>query len=296
MSSDSAGRAGGGDAGRVPDDRPWFAVTMTVRNNADSIARSIASILPQLAPGGELSIVDGGSTDGTFELLETLARDHPTLHAARHPSNRGTGRNLAVRATAAPIVLTHVDGDNVYADGVLRRVAEVLRDRADLDVLMAIGDGDRDPSSSRFYAWRRGPFDRIGGYAETQYMEDLGTLLRAFRAGLRLDRIHVARVAEDLKPRHPRGAPSVGPWGRSSHVYRAARKFRIIGFRYGQYVRFLSLTRRSSARFVAGVVIGTIAYVVGALTRDSVAFLRDEDSDSDGVRWYAETRRTGGRR
>lgn len=269
---------------------PWFAVTMTVRNNADTIARSIGSILPQLDPGGELSVVDGGSTDGTFEALEALAREHPAIHADRRPSNRGLGRNLAVRAARAPIVLTHVDGDNVYAGRVLREVAGALRAREDLDVLMAIGDGDRDPSSSRFYAWRRAPFERIGGYVETQYMEDLGTLIRAFRAGLRIQRVLVPRVAEDLKPRDRREAPNVGPWGRSNHVYRAARKFRIVGFRYGEYLRFLALTRRSSARYLAGVAIGSYAYLVGALRHNSLGFLRDEDSDAEGVRAYAMAR------
>jgi len=269
---------------------PWFAVTMTVRNNVDTIERSVRTILPQLGADGELSVVDGGSTDGTMAVLATLAGSFPNVRAESVPSNRGQGRNLAVRASGAPIVLTHVDGDNLYADGVLREVAASLRARTDLDVVMAIGERDRDPSVSRFYAWRRAGFDRIGGYVETQFMEDLGTLLKAFRAGLRIERLRVPRVAEDLKPRRPREAPSVGPWQRSNHVYRAARKFRILGFRYHEYLRFLRLTGRTRARLAAGVALGSWAFFVGWATRDSLAFLRPEDLDAEGVRAYAEAR------
>jgi glycosyltransferase involved in cell wall biosynthesis len=280
----------------APDAGPWFAVTITVRNNIDTIARSLATIAPQVADGGELSIVDGGSTDGTFAALGGFARDRSDVHVESVECNRGRGRNLAVRASRAPIVLTHVDGDNLYADGVLPEVARALRGRPDLDVVMAIGEGDRDPSSSRFYAWRRDAFTRIGGYAETQFMEDLGTLLKAFRAGLRVDRLRVPRVAEDLKPRRPRQAPSVGPWRRSNHVFRAARKFRIIGFRYGEYLRFLWLTRRTRARYMAGAVVGAFAYLDGAVTHDSLDFLTEEDDDAAGVRAYAAARHGGGSR
>jgi len=273
---------------------PWFAVTMTVRNNEATIARSLATILPQIGEDGELSIVDGESTDGTFGILRSLLTDRPRAHVASAKSNRGEGRNLAVRASAAPIVLTHVDGDNLYVEGVLRTVAATLRDRPDVDVLMAIGEGDRDPSSSRFYAWRRPAFERIGGYAETQFMEDLGTLLRVFRHGIRVDRVRVPRVADDLKPRRPRQAPSVGPWRRSNHVFRAARKFRILGFRYPEYLRFLWLTRRTRARYAAGAAVGAVAYLQGMLTHDSLDFLTDEDDDAAGVRAYAAARRGGG--
>ncbi len=279
------------DASSAPSPGRTFAISMTVRNNAESIERSLLTILPQLGEEGELSIVDGGSTDGTVEILARISGGRRNVHVASIPSNRGEGRNLAVRASHAPVVLTHVDGDNLYADGVLRAVAKNLLARRDLDVLMAIGVGDRDPSVSRFYAWRRDAFDRIGGYAETQFMEDLGTLLKAFRAGLRVGRLLVSRVADDLKPRRPREAPSVGPWQRSNHSYRAARKFRVLGFRYPEYVRFLRLTGRSRARFAAGLLVGSWAYLVGAATRDDLGFLTSEDADAEGVRALAAASR-----
>lgn len=269
---------------------PRFAVTMTVRNNAGSIERSLETIVRQVEGHGELAVVDARSTDGTTGILERMAEGRPWFRVRVEESNRGQGRNLAVGLTTAPIVLTHIDGDNLYADAVLERVADTLAARTDLDLLMAIGDGDRDPSSSRFYAWRRPAFERIGGYAETQYLEDLGTLLKALRAPLRIDRLRIPRVAEDLKPRRPRQAPSVGPWRRSNHVYRAARKFRILGFRYGEYVRFLWLTRRTSARFIAGTVVGAGAYLRGAMTHDRLDFLTEEDDDAAGVRTIAAER------
>ena len=257
---------------------PWYSVTMTVRNNADSIAETLRTILGQV-PTGEVVIVDAASTDGTTELLRATARDHPNLRVFSEPCNRGLGRNLAARRSTAPIVLTQVDGDNRYADGVFALVAGALRDDRTVDVAFAVGLGDRDPSVSRFYAWRRAAFDQTGGYPERQEREDPPLLLAAFRAGLRVRRVALPRVADDLKSRHSSRAPHAPPWGRSGHAMRAARRFRVLGFRFGEFVRFLWLTRRTGARFLAGVGVGAAGYLAGWVRRDGPTYLELEPED-----------------
>jgi glycosyltransferase involved in cell wall biosynthesis len=247
---------------------PWFSVTMTVRNNIDTIAESLGSIVPLRGAGGEVVIVDAASTDGTKEFLDRRAAGAPELVVVSQPCNRGVGRNLAVSRSRGPIVLTQVDGDNRYAPGVFAAVAAHLRGSPAVDLVFTVGMQDRDPSLTRFYAWRRPAFERAGGYPDRQGREDPPLLLHAFRARLRIERWVLPHVAEDLKPRPPGYAPNFSPWGRARPTLWAARRFRVLEFRYTEYVRLLWLTRRTPARFCAGLVLGLCGYVQGVLHRD----------------------------
>jgi len=250
---------------------------MTVRNNVRTLAESLGTILPQLADGGELVVVDALSDDGTQELLREASRTHPEVRVVELACNRGVGRNLAVATARAPIVLTQVDGDNRYVSGVLRGVAQRLRDTAGWDAAFAVGAADWDPSSTRFYAWRREAFQRAAGYEERQEREDPPLLLRAFRSGLRIERCLVPKIADDLKPRQAGRAPSVSPWRRGTHTMWAARKFRVMGFHYSEYVRLLRLTRRGTVRYPAGMALGMAAYVQGAFHGDGPEVLERDD-------------------
>lgn len=250
---------------------------MTVRNNFWSIDQSLQTILPQLDGGGELVVVDAESTDGTREVLDAAARTHPNLLVVSRRCNRGIGRNLAVRSSHAPIVLTQVDADNRYSEGVFVALAGRLRDHPELGLAYAVGGGDVDPSSTRFYAWRREAFERAGGYPDTQEREDPPLLLRAFRAGFPIERVLLPRVADDMKPRQAGRAPTVSPWRRAPHTMWGARKFRVMGYRYPEYARLLWLTRRTPARLAAGLTIGGIAYLQGAVHRDGPEVLARDD-------------------
>jgi glycosyltransferase involved in cell wall biosynthesis len=260
-------------------DAPWFAATMTVRNNADTIREALASIAPALERGGELTVVDAMSTDGTWPILVTAGEHNPRIRVRQVACNRGTGRNLAVEMTDAPVVLTTIDADNRYAPGILSTVAAAVRDSPRWDMLMAIGLHDRDPSSSRFYAWKREAFARAGGFPNTQYMEEDGLLLRALRYPLRVGRYAAPRVAEDLKARPAHHLPNVPVWKRYGHTVRAARKFQWFGFRFPEYARFLWMTRRGVVRFGAGFTLSAYGYLRGAGARDTKGFAQPTDFD-----------------
>jgi glycosyltransferase involved in cell wall biosynthesis len=258
---------------------PWFAATMTVRNNADTIRDAVASIAPDLEQGGELTVVDAESTDGTWPILVSVGEHNPRIRVRQVACNRGTGRNLAVGMSRAPVVLTTIDADNRYAPGVLARVAAAVRDSPRWDMLMAIGLEDRDPSSSRFYAWKRERLLEVGGFPDTQYMEEDGLLLRALRRPLRVGRFAAEHVAEDLKARPAHHLPNVPVWRRYGHTVRAARKFQWFGFRFPEYARFLWMTRRGPARFGAGFTLSAYGYLRGAASRDPTGFAKPTDFD-----------------
>lgn len=279
--------------GRLPD--PWFSVTTTVRNNRSTIGACLDTILPQLEGGGELTMVDASSIDGTWEVITARAQLSPRIRAVQEACNRGVGRNRAAALARGSVLLTNIDGDNLYADRVLVDAARRFQEaRPPLDLLLVTSEHDPDPSSGKFFVWRRSSFDRIGGYPPRQGLEDPEAVLRAFRARMRVGRWLTGHVAHDLKPRRPGQAPSVPAWRRRRHVARAARKFRIIGYRFGEFVRYLWLTRRGTGRFLAGMSVAAIAYLEAAASGNSVGFLTEDEEDAPVVRDLAAERRAPG--
>ena len=53
------------------------SVIATVLNEVEDIARLVPSLLGQVPAAAEVVVVDGGSTDGTWEWLVDAARDTP---------------------------------------------------------------------------------------------------------------------------------------------------------------------------------------------------------------------------
>ena len=80
------------------------SVTATVLNEVDDIDRLVAGLMQQTLRPAEVVIVDGGSTDGTWERLQAAGLRYPNLIAIRDescslkasPGPIGRGRNTAV--------------------------------------------------------------------------------------------------------------------------------------------------------------------------------------------------------
>src|SRR5436305_8044543 len=72
---------------------------MPVYNERTVVERCISLVLAAPVPEQmerELVIVDDCSTDGTFDILQRLAAEHPEIRLFRHPQNAGKG--AAVRS------------------------------------------------------------------------------------------------------------------------------------------------------------------------------------------------------
>ncbi len=85
------------------------SVIATVLNEVDDIPRLVASLLRQEPPAAEIIIVDGGSSDGTWEWMSETARHNPTFRPIRDescslkhcPGPISRGRNIAIAAAGS---------------------------------------------------------------------------------------------------------------------------------------------------------------------------------------------------
>lgn len=115
-----------------------FAVIVPVLNERDNVGPLLQDISIALAGiEWEVVFVDDGSTDGTIELLESLAlRDH-RVRLVRRIGRRGLSSAVieGFLATVAPIVSV-IDGDRQHDE---RLLPEMFHAIAAMDFQMAIG-------------------------------------------------------------------------------------------------------------------------------------------------------------
>jgi len=80
------------------------AVIVTVLNEKDTVGGLVSSLKKQTLRPARVVIVDGGSIDGTFALLQKQALTWPVLKVYLHPGNRSQGRNFGVSKTGESLI------------------------------------------------------------------------------------------------------------------------------------------------------------------------------------------------
>lgn len=76
------------------------AVVITVLNERETIGGLTSALKSQTLQPAEIIIVDGGSTDGTWEWL----RKAPGIRAIQKRGNRSAGRNFGVSQSKSPVI------------------------------------------------------------------------------------------------------------------------------------------------------------------------------------------------
>jgi glycosyltransferase involved in cell wall biosynthesis len=105
-----------------------ISIITPVYNSGDFIASCIQNVIDQDCPNIEHVIVDGGSTDGTVDLIKQYADRHPHI---RWISEKDKGQSDAMNkgiAIAKGEVLGVLNADDYYQSGVLCRVSEIFKD------------------------------------------------------------------------------------------------------------------------------------------------------------------------
>ncbi len=104
-----------------------ISVVVPVRNEADSIRQLIEALLSQTRPPAEIVITDGGSTDGTREIIGELIREGaPVRLVIDEDSLPGRSRNLAI-ANARNDWIAFIDAGIRPAPNWLEALAEKPR-------------------------------------------------------------------------------------------------------------------------------------------------------------------------
>ena len=115
-----------------------LSVCIATFNRAAFIGETLDSILPQLSADVELVIVDGGSRDGTADLMADYVRRHPAIVYRRESENCGVDRDFdkAVQYARGEYCWLMSD-DDVLTPDAIATVLERLASEPELVVVNA---------------------------------------------------------------------------------------------------------------------------------------------------------------
>src|ERR1035438_9863930 len=171
-------------------DEQQISVIVTVKNEAASILDFLESLAIQTCRPSEVVIVDGGSIDGTQDLIRSFPR--LTVRLLEETCNIARGRNIGIMhaqydaiavtdagCSLAPDWLSKITGDLAHADVVVgnyRAQVKSLFDACQYSCSNLFGSDtclERFTISSRSLAFRKTVWEEIGGYPEwLDYSED----------------------------------------------------------------------------------------------------------------------------
>jgi glycosyltransferase involved in cell wall biosynthesis len=117
---------------------PLLTVITPVFNNVTYISLAIDNYLSQSCQFSELLIMDGGSTDGTKEVIARYAKDFPSI---RWVSEKDKGQSDAMNkgiTLAKGKYISFLNVDDYYSEGCLNEVCQILTENPDINYL--VGD------------------------------------------------------------------------------------------------------------------------------------------------------------
>ncbi len=105
------------------------AVIATVLNERDGIQPLLDAFLAQTRVPDEIVVVDGGSTDGTIEVLQRYAQAHPMLKLhVENGVNIARGRNIAIHRSSCSIIAVTDGGCHPAPNWLEELVRPLLND------------------------------------------------------------------------------------------------------------------------------------------------------------------------
>lgn len=219
---------------------------------ADTLEESLRSVLNQITDDFEMLVIDGGSTDGSVEILATLESEYETLRYIElkpNPKRRlGGDREISVREANGEYLLLHIDADDHYDNAILDfvKLYHQIEKEADGDMLLV---------GSHITMVRKKTLLKLGSYRNLGAAEDIDLWRRAI---ISEDVIFITLDSGSFWKElgYEKG---LRERIRRSLAMKTA-EFRI-GITFSSYVRW-DINQGNGLRIVYAIIISTLAYAI----------------------------------
>lgn len=275
-----------------------IAVITTVLNERDGIQVLLDGFLAQTRVPDEIVVVDGGSTDGTIDVLQRYAQAHPIVKLCVEPgANIARGRNIAIRRSSASIVAVTDGGCRPNKDWLeeltkpllqnpdfgavtgTRQITPANRFERFAGLLSTSGNAAEETSRvfhGRNSAFRKSVWQSAGGYPEWLYTaEDTLFAHRAKALGCRVALAASAIVSWRPRPNLRKLAKQYFLYGRGTGRIGMADRPAALYHLRNHAIWMLSLLLSPFAPWLALVAVLVLAYVLRMLVPPALKLVRD---------------------
>jgi glycosyltransferase involved in cell wall biosynthesis len=190
-----------------------ISLITTVLNESSNLTDWLDGILSQTILPEEIIIVDGGSKDGTWEMLLEKSKQNTSIKVWQYPGNISAGRNFAINKAQGEIIVVTDAGCNYDVNWFKKIVEPILSGQSSF---VATGFGPWLKSednlltrlivaatipapyefrknwlpSSRSVAFKKEIWQKVGGYPEwLPICEDVVFDLKIFKLGIKTEYI-----------------------------------------------------------------------------------------------------------
>jgi glycosyltransferase involved in cell wall biosynthesis len=181
-----------------------ISVVCPFYNEAEIIEQAVGKLLDHLSSldgDWELIVVNDGSTDNSYEIVQRMAKECANLRVLGYPYNRGRGYALRTGIAAALgdlIVTTEIDLS--WGENIVHELVEAMRKWPDTDIVVASphlpGGGYKNVPSKRVW------LSRIGNRMIRACMSNAVTMNTGMTRAYRRNVIQSLPLSEDEKEFH----------------------------------------------------------------------------------------------
>jgi glycosyltransferase involved in cell wall biosynthesis len=131
------------------------SLILTVKNEADALPRLLGSMAAQTRAPDEIVVVEGGSTDGTLDLLRAHSNRLPLKILSLPGANISQGRNAAIQAATGDIICSTDAGVRLDESWIEELVKPLEKDE---------GGGRKDEKTDPSFNPHSLSFDVVAGF------------------------------------------------------------------------------------------------------------------------------------
>lgn len=110
-------------------DIPFVSILCPGKDEELTICKTIASLLKQDYPSFEILLIDDGSTDKTWEVIQKFAR-HPKvkLYKRQIAGGKSSAANMGLSLSVKGDIIVIVDADSEYSQNAITEIVKPFRD------------------------------------------------------------------------------------------------------------------------------------------------------------------------
>jgi glycosyltransferase involved in cell wall biosynthesis len=104
---------------------PKISIVIPSYNKEAYISKTLDSILMQSYSSYEIIVQDGGSTDGTFEIVKEYAKKYPKIFTIESKNDNGQTNAINIGfSKASGEIITYINADDIYLQGAFFEIAK----------------------------------------------------------------------------------------------------------------------------------------------------------------------------